>query len=124
MTCPKCDAEMARVLYESIEVNRCIRCEGLWFDMLELEHLTAIAGSDEIDVGDPKTGKSLNAFDRIDCPVCHIRMLRMVDARQPHIRYESCPVCYGVFFDAGEFRDHREETVLDFFRALFAKERT
>jgi Zn-finger nucleic acid-binding protein len=51
-------------------------------------------------------------------------MVKMVDARQPHIRYESCSVCYGVFFDAGEFRDYNKETVLDFFRALFAKERT
>ena len=92
--------------------------------MLELEHLKPIAGSEEIDVGDPRIGKSLNALDRIDCPVCHTRMVKMVDGRQPHVRYESCPACYGVFFDAGEFRDYKEETVLDFFRALFVKERT
>jgi Zn-finger nucleic acid-binding protein len=114
---------MARVAYESIEVNRCTGCDGLWFDMLEEEHLKAIAHSEEIDIGDPKVGRSFDAVDRIDCPVCHTRMMRMVDARQPHIRYESCQVCYGVFFDAGEFRDYRQETVLDFFRSLFAKER-
>lgn len=124
MNCPKCDVEMAKVIHESIEVNRCIRCDGLWFDMLEPEHLKAIASSEEIDVGDPKIGESLNALDRVDCPVCHTRMVRMVDAQQPHIRYESCSACYGVFFDAGEFRDYKEETVLDFFRSLFAKERT
>ena len=56
------------MFYESIEVNRCIRCDGLWFDMLGLEHLKAIAGSEEIDVGDPKTGEALNARDRIDGP--------------------------------------------------------
>ena len=124
MTCPKCDGEMAKVSYEQIEVNRCIRCDGLWFDMLEREHLKVIAGSEEIDVGDPRAGASLNVVDQIDCPVCHATMLRMVDAQQSHIWYESCPVCYGVFFDAGEFADYKEKTVLDFFRALFAKERT
>ena len=124
MTCPKCNAEMAKVVYESIEVDRCIRCDGLWFDMLELEHLKALEGSEEIDIGDPKIGDSLNALDRIDCPMCQTRMVRMVDSRQPHIRYESCPVCYGVFFDAGEYRDYKEESVLNFFRALFALERT
>jgi len=124
MTCPKCDAEMSQVSYESIEVNRCIRCHGLWFDMLEHEHLKAIAGSEEIDIGDSETGRSFDDLDRIACPGCDTKMLRMVDARQPHIRYESCPTCYGVLFDAGEFRDYKEETVLDFFRALLAKERT
>jgi hypothetical protein len=92
--------------------------------MLEHEHLKAIAGSEEIDVGDSKTGESFDDLGRIDCPGCNTKMLRMVDARQPHIRYESCPTCYGVLFDAGEFRDYKEETVFDFFRALLAKERT
>ena len=124
MTCPKCRSEMARVFHESIEFHRCIDCEGLWFDMLEDEHLKAIAGSEDIDVGSPQVGQSFDAVDRISCPVCHTRMVRMVDARQRHIHYESCPACYGVFFDAGEFRDYKKETVLDFFRALFAKERT
>ena len=124
MTCPKCKSEMAKVFHESIEINRCTGCEGLWFDMLEEEHLKAIADSEDSVSGDPKVGKSFDNVDRIACPVCHTRMMRMVDARQPHIRYESCPVCYGVFFDAGEFRDYKKETVLDFFRALFARERT
>ena len=63
MNCPKCDVEMTKVFHESIEVNRCIRCEGLWFDMLELEHLKAIAGSEEIDVGDPRRRRYLISFD-------------------------------------------------------------
>ena len=124
MNCPKDDAGMARVSVDSIEINRCTACNGLWFDLLELEQVTAIAGSDEIDIGDPKVGRALDAIDRIDCPVCQTRMIRMVDAGQPHIRYESCPVCYGIFFDAGELHDYEEETVFDFFRSLFAKERT
>ena len=50
-------------------------------------------------------------------------MIKMVDQRQPHIWYKSCSLCYGVFFDAGEFRDYKEETVLDFFKDLLAGER-
>lgn len=120
MTCPKCNAEMAKVAYESIEVNRCVQCDGLWFDMLEAEHMKALAGSEEIDIGDPAVGEALDERVRIDCPVCHTRMIKMVDARQSHIHYESCPVCYGVFFDAGEFADYKQTTVLEFFRALLA----
>jgi len=51
-------------------------------------------------------------------------MIRMVDHQQPHMLFESCPVCYGVFYDAGEFRDYKSHTVVDLFRDLFKKERT
>ena len=56
---------------------------------------------------------------RIDCPVCHTPMIRMVDLKNRKVWYESCPVCYGVFYDAGEFREHKEHHVFGFFRDLF-----
>ncbi len=124
MNCPKCDQNMETVDYEGIRVDRCVHCKGIWFDMLEAEHLKRIEGSESIDIGDPAVGEQFDQIDRIECPKCHEPMLRMVDRRQPHIWYESCPVCYGLFFDAGEFADFKEETVLDFFRDLWAGERT
>ena len=123
MKCPKCGAEMQKVTHQAIEVDRCTNCKGIWFDMLEHEHLKAAEGSEAIDTGDAKVGKEYDKVADIDCPVCKTRMIRMVDLNQPHIWYEGCTVCYGLFFDAGEFRDYKEETVLDFFRDLFAKER-
>ena len=30
-----------------------------------------------------------------------------------NIWYESCPVCHGKFFDAGEFRDLTEKSIGD-----------
>jgi Zn-finger nucleic acid-binding protein len=39
-------------------------------------------------------------------------MLRMVDAQQPHIWYETCEECGGSFFDAGEFRDLKRHNFL------------
>ena len=114
---------MEALTHQNIEVDRCTACRGIWFDMLEAEHLKEIEGSETIDIGDPKLGRKYDTIDRINCPKCHEPMLRMVDRRQPHIWYEACPVCYGLFLDAGEFRDFKEETVLDFFRDLFAKER-
>ena len=123
MNCPKCSADMQLVIYEGIGVERCTKCRGLWFDMLEHEHLAAIEGSEAIDLGSDELGERFNNVDDIDCPKCSSPMLKMVDANQPHIWYEGCPDCFGVFFDAGEFRDYREKTVLDFFRDIFTKER-
>lgn len=123
MLCPKCNAVMEKVEYHAIEVDRCTDCKGIWFDMLEHKHLKAIEGSETIDIGDPDVGEEANKKDRVNCPVCNDPMIRMVDLDQSHIWYESCPTCYGVYFDAGEFRDYKEKTVLDFFRILFGKAR-
>ncbi|MBT8100822.1 MAG: zf-TFIIB domain-containing protein [Gammaproteobacteria bacterium] len=123
MLCPKCSENMQLITYAGIDVERCDGCKGLWFDMVEHEHLAAIEGSEAIDTGSAEIGARFNKIDDIECPHCNSPMLRMVDARQPHIWYEACPTCYGVFFDAGEFRDYKEKTILDFFRDFFAKER-
>lgn len=114
---------MQTIMYGRIYVERCVGCKGLWFDMLELEHMAAIEGSEAIDIGSAELGNRFRDVDDIDCPHCSSPMLKMVDAEQPHIWYEGCPSCYGVFFDAGEFSDYKEKTVVDFFRSLFAKER-
>jgi Zn-finger nucleic acid-binding protein len=99
---------MEKVVHHEIEIDRCTNCYGLWFDLLELL----------IDIGDSGVGKLYDNMKEVNCPQCGARMIKMVDRRQPHLSYEACTVCYGVFFDAGEFRDYKEQGVLDFFRDL------
>ena len=53
------------------------------------------------------------------CPKDQQPLFVMVVAGQPHISYESCGVCHGVFFDAGEFKDFKEETFGERLRAVF-----
>jgi Zn-finger nucleic acid-binding protein len=95
---------MARLPVGLVEVDRCSSCGGIWFDMLEEEKIIRAGVAAAIDVGDQTIGAARDA-QRIDCPRCHTRTIRMVDAEQPHIHFESCKYCYGRFFDAGEFRD-------------------
>ena len=123
MNCPKCKSAMETVEYHLIIVDRCKTCKGLWFDMLEAEQLKEIKGSAQIDIGDPKVGEEYNKIDKVNCPKCNTLMGKMVDNDQPHIWYESCDVCYGLFFDAGEFRDYVEENIMDFFKDLLKKPR-
>jgi Zn-finger nucleic acid-binding protein len=111
------------VLQDSIEVDRCGQCGGLWFDRMEADRLRKVTGGAAMDTGDAALGAAHNQQGKIECPRCHTQMIRMVDLEQPHIWYESCTVCYGKWFDAGEFRDLQQETIVDFFRGLFAKER-
>ena len=124
IACPKCQAAMEKVTFKNIEIDRCTACRGLWFDMLEREHLDALKSSESIDIG-PAHKEKRDEVVRINCPVCHTPMIRMVDLKNRNVWYESCPVCYGVFYDAGEFREHKEHHVFGFFRDLFdQKERT
>ena len=122
MKCPKCQSTMERVTLEGTDVDRCISCKGLWFDMLEGDKLLSKANA--LDAGDKKAGSQYNSVDRINCPVCpNTPLIRMVDNRQPHIWFESCSSCFGRFFDAGEFRDLAKHTFADVIRDLFTKER-
>jgi len=114
---------MEKVTYEHIEVDRCTQCKGIWFDLMERELLAQLKGSESIDSGDPKAGKRLDDVDRISCPVCETQMIRMVDPVQPHVAFEACKVCNGVFLDAGEFTDLKEYTILDRVKSLFVRER-
>ncbi|MBN1818707.1 MAG: zf-TFIIB domain-containing protein [Sedimentisphaerales bacterium] len=123
MKCPKCNGDMESVQYEDIEVDRCTSCEGIWFDMLEADKLRTMSGSEAIDTGDPKLGREYDDIHNVICPKCQTQMIHMVDRRKPYIQYEACTVCYGLFFDAGEFRQFKHQTVLDFFRNLSARSR-
>ncbi len=123
MNCPKCLAAMQVVGVQGGEIDRCTGCGGLWFDMLEDEDLLALAA--EIDTGDAAVGRQNNNIDRISCPKCSSGqpLIRMVDPAQPHIWFESCTVCYGKFFDAGEYRDLAEFTLGDWLKRLRARPR-
>lgn len=120
MHCPKCHAPMKAIRYGAVQVDRCTGCQGIWFDLAELEQLRKLEGSQMVDSGDPAVGRTYNSVHNIDCPRCTVAMLAMREARQNHIQYEKCPSCHGVFFDAGEFRDIKEETVLDYLKFLLA----
>jgi uncharacterized protein len=123
MNCPKCTSAMSTVSVGSVDVDRCTSCGGMWFDALEDKELKNAKSAKSVDTGNPKTGKAHNPKGKISCPKCKTRTIRMVDREQPHIWFESCPVCYGKFFDAGEFKDVAEKGLKDLFRRWGAKER-
>ena len=117
MKCPKCDSELKPIVHENVEIDRCSGCGGLWFDAFEHEELKQLSGSERIDYS-PKTAVPSNTGTG-KCPKDQQQLFGMVVAGQPHISYESCGFCHGVFFDAGEFKDFKEETLGERFRAIF-----
>ena len=123
MKCPKCSADMESVSFEGISVDRCTGCRGLFFEARKAQKLKALRGSEVLDVGSPQAGQEQNGNDRIRCPVDTTPLVRIVDAKQSHIHLETCPVCQGMFFDAGEFADWKNETLMDVVKSWFARPR-
>ena len=119
MKCPKCPANMETITVASVDIERCTGCHGLWFDEFELADLRATPGAETMDQSHPGAVPA-TAAGPLHCPKCAGRLIRMADARQPHVGYETCAVCRGVFLDAGEFADLKEQTLMETFRDVFA----
>lgn len=119
MQCPKCRSKMEEItlstLRGGVTVDRCTNCLGLWFDIGEAETLKDKWMSDYVDSGDPEVGKKHNMIRDINCPRCGELMQNLSDPVQQHIQYEACEE-HGMYFDAGEFKDYKYETLMDIFR--------
>jgi Zn-finger nucleic acid-binding protein len=117
LQCPKCEHGMSEVSYEGVTIDRCSNCHGLWFDEEEATQLKDKSGSEALDHGDPAEGEKWDSRADIGCPRCGKCMEKSADPKQKHIWYEVCND-HGMFLDAGEFSDLKEESLLDWFRGL------
>ncbi|MCE9589437.1 MAG: zf-TFIIB domain-containing protein [Planctomycetes bacterium] len=119
MKCPKCSAGMESVTFQDVQVDRCTKCQGIFFDAREHIALKDIKGSEAIDTGDAATGRKMDKKANVTCPRCSTKMVQVADVDQHHIVLDACPSCLGVFFDAGEFRDFKVYSFADYLKGLF-----
>ena len=113
MDCPKCNAPMEEATYgRNMTIDRSTGCQGIWFDLGEAEQLKDKWMSEFLDTGNAKTGKANNDITDCACPRCGKTMEHIKDADQPHIGYEACAE-HGMYFDAGEFTDFKQETLFE-----------
>lgn len=113
MDCPKCRCVMNKVESSSFSVMKCSGCSGLWFRDGNHELAKEEKGAKKIDCDDTNAQSVYNEVRDINCPECKQRMIKMVDSAQLHIKFEACSPCRGVFFDAGEFKDYTEFTLVE-----------
>lgn len=118
MKCPKCNSRMEDVRYHDILVERCTACKGIWFEGVSHKELKKHHGSQSIDIGSPDLGKVFDRIPATHCPDCGKAMDRVPDKFKPHLHYDACPAHDGFFFDAGEFREFKQESLADFFKDL------
>lgn len=108
MICPACKEVMIVVEYESIELDYCLNCHGVWFDEGELELLL-----DNIDLD--RTGLSLGKLlaqpgaavreKKRKCPICDRAMRKAFIGEEPRVMLDVCERGDGLWFDGGEVHD-------------------
>jgi len=103
MNCPKCQtATLAEFKLEGVAVDRCSRCDGIWFDAQELSQLLAedarvvaeLRRGSESEIADVRKGR---------CPRDAAELVRIYSAIDRSVTLDACADCHGIWLDGGEF---------------------
>ncbi len=114
MNCPIDSTPMIRRVYEeSIEIDECPSCEGVWLDKGELEKLQDIQINDykaELKLIPDYVGKSIllsrsKGRKAMNCPVCARELERREYGFSSQVMIDSCVNGHGVWLDKGELKD-------------------
>lgn len=119
LKCPKCKGTMAALHHDGMKVERCTKCGGLFFEDLGAKQLKRMPG-DQPRGKSPEEIREGREQGEAKCPFCGDVMVKMVDNKRPHVWYEFCPDCDGVFFAAGEYEQYRNESIGQTCERLFA----
>ena len=109
---------MNTVNLNDVEIDRCDKCHGLFFDHLETEILRSVQVAASIEIDDKFVGARLNEILDVACPKCQTKMEHVLHTDPFEIKFERCPACKGIYFDAGEFRDYLEDEIYQQFQKV------
>ena len=100
MNCPVCKEPMIVLEHESIEVDYCVSCQGIWLDAGEIELLLGDAvWSGFLESGDLSRARG---EARRRCPICRTKMDKAVTTGPSPVVYDRCPRGDGLWFDKDE----------------------
>jgi uncharacterized protein len=104
MDCPVCNETMIVLEYQKVEVDYCVKCNGVWLDAGEIELLfgDVKACADFLTIGSPAEAKGEKARR---CPVCGAKMTKESTESDTPTIFDNCPNGDGMWFDKGELLD-------------------
>lgn len=105
MDCPACKGVVVVVEYQSIELDYCTKCYGVWFDAGELSLLTERlslqgAGLTVNEIASLPEKKVAEKPRR--CPICRKNMKKVTIGSAPEVLVDVCARGDGLWFDGGE----------------------
>lgn len=103
MQCPKClNTSLVTDRVQAIDVDRCERCGGIWFDDQELITLLHESLPQLTPLRGRTAPEGLNRKHGV-CPQDATELLRVSSALGHTVVVDSCPQCRGIWLDGGEF---------------------
>jgi len=95
---------MIVVEYKDIDLDYCTECQGVWFDVGELELLFhKMNGHSDLSMASilqsPEARTSENSRK---CPICGTRMKKANVGQDSKTIIDVCPRSHGIWFDGGE----------------------
>lgn len=122
-SCPACGGNLiANAFADKIAYSKCDACAGLLMTQTAFEQLKAAWLSESVvDSEPPSIGLPVSNQTVKHCPQCHEEMTTMVDPEQSHVCLDCCASCDLLFFDAGEFTDLKQLTLMDYVWSFMAK---
>jgi Zn-finger nucleic acid-binding protein len=105
MDCPKCRGSLIRRKLESVVVDECQNCRGIWFDRDELRRAKDAAEPDAnwLDFEVWKDSERLvGAPTSTNCPGCDSELIALTYA-STGVEIDHCAKCQGTWLDKDEF---------------------
>jgi len=99
--CPKCANSLEPTNLESIPVDQCPSCRGIWFDEKELQSVLTKSHDFGRKLGREQPNPRLNQKPG-RCPRDQSRMLRAFSSTDERVVLDMCPDCHGLWLDGGE----------------------
>jgi len=113
MKCPVCGNAMEEIGIEGIVLDVCKGgCGGIWFDGFELQKVDEpfeSAGEKLLDIEKDET-LVIDHTKRHKCPKCDdMIMMRHFFSPKKQVQVDECPNCAGIWLDAGELSQIRNQ---------------
>ncbi len=125
MKCPVCKEEMVILELDSVEIDYCYSCSGIWLDEGELELLLEDSNKKEELLSSLLPVKLIREKSR-RCPICNKKMEKVYLGNEKSILIDRCKKKHGLWFDKGELNDiielasfDADNKVLNFLKSLF-----
>ena len=89
---------------QNVEVDLCMKCQGMWFDRGELAKASGAKFQDRASAQVLREAKK----QRHACPDCAIALYERPLVRHSRIMIDQCPRCSGLFVAKGEYSAARK----------------
>lgn len=114
MRCPKDNTKLKEFFFNGVNLDKCPKCSGMWFDPGELSKIMDERDGDLSWVHFELWAENKGFSNRKSERLCPRDEVYLVTARYLGVEIDICPKCHGIWLDKGEMTkiiDHLERSI-------------